>query len=151
MLHDILHYVDKDDPAGPVPLDPSKDEQYVPFEQGVVEWSKRQKLQGELAPDGEDDVHVLQNAPMATILEPEKMAKVSSGVMVKVEAKAPRGVISRVEILLDGLVLRTIFQAPYETMVPLGNVKAGFQTLTARAYDDVDNQGEAEVTVNVVR
>ncbi len=39
-IHSILYYVDKNDPTGPVPKDPSEDPQFLNWETGVVEWAK---------------------------------------------------------------------------------------------------------------
>ncbi len=38
VAHSILHYVDKDDPTGPVPENPKKDPQYRAWEKGVRKW-----------------------------------------------------------------------------------------------------------------
>ncbi len=40
--HDILYYVDKDNPQGPKPDNPSKDPQYKTWEKGVEEYYKKQ-------------------------------------------------------------------------------------------------------------
>lgn len=40
-LHSILHYVDKNDPRGPSPLNPESDPQYPYWEFGVSRWASR--------------------------------------------------------------------------------------------------------------
>lgn len=42
-IHDILYYVNKDDPQGDYPRDPKSDPQYKNWEKGVQEWVKDNK------------------------------------------------------------------------------------------------------------
>ncbi|MEK7192066.1 MAG: PBP1A family penicillin-binding protein [Patescibacteria group bacterium] len=39
-IHDILFYVDKDDPLGPAPKNPERDSQYLNWDEPVQEWVK---------------------------------------------------------------------------------------------------------------
>ncbi len=48
--HSILHYVDKDDPTGPVPKNPKKDPQYHAWEKGVRKWYTKRDDKVVLAP-----------------------------------------------------------------------------------------------------
>ena len=41
--HDILYYVDKNDPRGEYPKDPGKDPQFKNWEEGVLDWWKKEK------------------------------------------------------------------------------------------------------------
>lgn len=41
--HDILYYVNREDPRGPIPDKPDKDSQYKNWEEGVKAWYKKQK------------------------------------------------------------------------------------------------------------
>ena len=41
--HDILYYVDKNDPRGDYPKDPGKDPQFKNWEEGVLDWWKKEK------------------------------------------------------------------------------------------------------------
>jgi penicillin-binding protein 1A len=38
-IHTILYYIDKSDPTGPVPQNPSQDPQFNNWETGVLNWS----------------------------------------------------------------------------------------------------------------
>ncbi|EKD58310.1 MAG: hypothetical protein ACD_56C00150G0009 [uncultured bacterium] len=42
-IHDILYYVNKDDPRGDYPKDPKSDSQFKGWEKGVQEWAKDNK------------------------------------------------------------------------------------------------------------
>ena len=39
-IHSILHFVDKNNPLGPVPVNPAIDQQYENWEYGVQKWNK---------------------------------------------------------------------------------------------------------------
>jgi len=41
--HDILYYVDRDDPLGAIPDKPERDSQYKAWEKGVKEWYSKDK------------------------------------------------------------------------------------------------------------
>jgi len=38
-IHDILYYVDKNDPAGPAPINPGRDSQFANWEQNAIAWA----------------------------------------------------------------------------------------------------------------
>ncbi len=40
-IHDILHYVNRNDPLGPIPNNPAADPQYTLWETGVSSWSQK--------------------------------------------------------------------------------------------------------------
>jgi hypothetical protein len=40
-VHDILHYVNKRNPLGPIPTRPELDSQYQVWEQGVLDWASK--------------------------------------------------------------------------------------------------------------
>ncbi|MFA5877910.1 MAG: PBP1A family penicillin-binding protein [Candidatus Staskawiczbacteria bacterium] len=45
--HDILYYVDRNNPLGPAPIDPSADPQYIMWERGVENWLTTHSSSGE--------------------------------------------------------------------------------------------------------
>jgi 1A family penicillin-binding protein len=46
-VHDILYYVDKDNPRGDIPSNPEKDPQFKNWEEGVLDWWKKEKKGGD--------------------------------------------------------------------------------------------------------
>ena len=42
--HDILYWVDKDNPRGDTPRQPQKDPQFSAWEKGVQRWAEKEKL-----------------------------------------------------------------------------------------------------------
>lgn len=150
-LHDILFYVNKDDPQGPPPVDPFADPQFGNWEDGVRQWAERSgyATTGGSAPTEYDDVHTLANRPVITITSPASGSTVTSQPLaVSVTAVAARGVV-RVEYSLDGTAIGSNTTAPFSAALPLTNVSSGIHTLTATAYDDVQNTSSASVELNI--
>lgn len=154
--HDILHYVDRADPLGPIPADPGRDAQYAAWEAGVADWLARKEIETGIkvtnaAPPTEyDDVHVPGNFPSVTIESPGNGSEISSrSIDVAVNAFAPRGV-RRVEFYLDGFFLGSDESEPFSLHASLpSTVGRGFHTLKAVAFDDVENSGSDTVGVHV--
>ncbi len=150
VLHDILYFVNKDDPTGPAPLHPETDPQYAGFEAGVAAWAQKQGLQNEEPPIGEDDVHVLDNIPRVTIVAPVTGSRITTSTPLQTQASAPRGV-ARMEVALNDIVVARTQGSSLIATLDVSSVPPGFHTLTAYAYDDIDNKGTASVTINVTR
>ncbi|MFA6132117.1 MAG: transglycosylase domain-containing protein [Patescibacteria group bacterium] len=154
--HDILFYVDKDNPTGAQPADPTKDPMFTPWETAVQNWLKAKetetgiKIEQGAVPTETDDLHVPKNFPTITIESPSKNQSFSSlEISIAVNADAPRGV-RRVEFYIDGYYLGSDSQAPYEKTLNIPNtVERGYHTLKAVAYDDIDNTGSNSVGIKI--
>ena len=158
--HDILQYVVKEDPRGPVPSDPAKaDPAYVQWEAGVKAWvelKQAQHKEGEpefvydSVPTETDDVHTVANKPFVSINSPTNGQTIDAGVLqVYVNASAPRGV-SRVEYYLGSRKVGTVSTSPYTLNLPLNSFfMKGTRQLRAVVYDDVDNSSESSVSINI--
>jgi 1A family penicillin-binding protein len=53
-VHDILYYVDKNDPRGDYPKNPGSDPQFKNWEKGVLDWWKKEKKGGDGAAPTDD-------------------------------------------------------------------------------------------------
>lgn len=149
--HDILEYVDKEDPRGPNPADPSLDPQFAAWEAGVADWAARNDwVTTEAPPTETDDVHDGSDAPTVTFLEPaENTAVAERTFMAKVTPGGPRAV-KRVEFTIDGSLIGTATGYPWEAQLTLPPTYGrGFYTLRATAYDDIEDSGSQDVTINV--
>ncbi len=65
-VHDILYYVDKNNPQGPVPLFPDEDSQFKNWEDPVLEWLKTHPI--ETLPRGEEVVASTTAATTLTLI-----------------------------------------------------------------------------------
>jgi penicillin-binding protein 1C len=74
-VHDILHWVIKDNPRGGRPLNPSNESLYLNFETGVLNWwaqnsSRYGIVTRDQKPTESDDVHTEENTPIITLITP---------------------------------------------------------------------------------
>ncbi len=76
-IHDILYWVDKSDPRGPIPSNPSNDSQFENWETAVKNWFAQNPPSTEgllfgTPPTEYDDVHIPENFPEVEIVSPDK-------------------------------------------------------------------------------
>ncbi|MFZ2804740.1 MAG: PBP1A family penicillin-binding protein [Patescibacteria group bacterium] len=151
VAHTTLYYVDKDDPRGPQPTDPTQDPQFNNWESAVQSWVQRTGWNATSSPPTQsDDVHTQANAPVVTIQNPQANAQLSSrsaSVSVNVTAAL---MITHVDVSSEGQLLGTSQSAPWNISINFPNsIAKGFHDITVTAYDNVGNQGSATVTVNL--
>lgn len=159
--HDTLFYLDKDDPRGPAPDDPTRDPQYEHWERAVQNWVNRTHwISPTSTPPAEfDDVHTTSSQPVLTIVSPTANQEFSSRVgTVRVSLSATRSIL-RIEIYTEGNLigassrgLGSSFQADPLWNVPVrfpNSLDRGFHDLEIIAIDDIGNKGRAKVTINL--
>jgi hypothetical protein len=149
--HNILWYVDKDDPNGPPPSDPTTDPQFWNWENAVKTWvEKNQWNTTSTAPTEYDDVHTAEGRPTVSILSPVPNTTLTSRTFtVNVSAYSPRR-ITHVEVASEGQILANRIFEPWTFDVSLPNlIERGFHDITVTAYDDVGSRGTATVTINL--
>ncbi len=154
--HSILHYVDRADPLGGEPNDPSIDEMYQPWESAIQTWIEAKEeetgieILNEAPPTEYDDVHVPENFPTVNITNPDSGDEFDERELsISVSADAERG-ISRVEFYIDGLYLGSDSSSPYRLSATVpSSVSRGVHSLKAVAYDDVDNSSSDSITIEL--
>ena len=144
--HSILHYVQKDDPQGPVPSNPASDEMYNRWEASVGAWSKG-KEQGsppkETSPYGAAEVQ-----PTISIVQPAAGGDVTTAdLTVVVSAQAVAGV-SVVDVALDGGIVGSVTGEPYAVTFSVV-VPNGFHTIIAVVTDKYGGKAETSIDVNI--
>lgn len=149
-LHDILYYVNKDDPRGPAPTDPSADPMFQVWEDAVHAWAAKNNITAQQAPTEFDDVHLPQNKPNVSWTNPpDGFTATGSNLTLEVNAGGARN-ISRVEFSVEGASLGSVASAPYRLNAILpASLGKGFHIITATAYDDIGDQASASINVNV--
>ncbi len=155
-IHNILHWVNKDDPRGEYPSCPSCDPQYKNWEYAVTVWKG---FSGNLTPDKEDvlpeeedDVHTEDKRPIVTILKPKEGAKVSRerSVSVRVDVDS-EFTIEKVDFFVNSTLIGSDTERPFEisfTPQDIGGIEEE-NTLTATAFDEVQNRGSATALFTV--
>jgi hypothetical protein len=114
-IHDILYYVNKDDPRGDAPKNPKDDPQFKNWESGVLDWVKKnggkKNKNSNPAPTEEctkDDF---------SKLKPEISVSVdnnSGSLSISTDIDSPFGV-DKVIFSADGKEIKTVDSKPYET------------------------------------
>lgn len=147
--HSILYYVDKDDPRGPAPKDPSRDPQFNSWEAAVKAWAIKNNLFATTTPPTEkDNVHVPENKPTITIDSPiDGQSIVDPLLTANVTVSAPRGVFS-VKYLIDGKLFYDAGTSPFSLSKNASFIGNGEHTLTASVCDDVDNCTDQSIKLN---
>lgn len=154
-IHDILHWVDKDDPRGPIPTNPAADPQYQNWESPVATWAATQNISNSTTiPTETDNVHLpeyqpkgaLTNLPSGPVAEGSTIA-----VSLQTTAKYP---IKHLDIFWDGEFIKS--QTNNFTTISLDVPTAGDDasqrhTLQVRIYDTMENRGVVEAVIETVR
>jgi 1A family penicillin-binding protein len=144
-VHCILHWLDKNNPQGPPPKDPSIDPQYKRWEEAVQRWAKEQNYFQEKPPQEYDDLHTEENRPSIEIITPENGTTVThTPLEIELKGSAPRG-IEKIEFLIDGQVVSDTQLSATRYQINLIDFLNGVHILTVKAYDDIDNMGQARI------
>lgn len=156
-IHDILHYLDKNDPNGPEPFHPEQDPQYLNWEEPVQNWARRNLPNYELynkglPPEGARSSQPPAElpAPEVTLLSPVNGQFVSGNLEIAANIFVPREGATLEIVVNDKLVdqksgaLGTFFSYKRElesTALELQN------TITVRVRDAFGTTAEQTVIV----
>lgn len=154
--HSILHYVNKDDPRGPYPEDPSKDPQYQNWENAIQNWITRRReadpnfnISFEEPPTEYDDEYSLELIPTLTVYSPQpNQVFPTRHITTNIEVKASRGV-SRVRYKIDTRNVATITSYPFNLDYEASDIEDGAHTLTITVEDDVGNKVEQQIPFTI--
>ncbi len=147
--HDILFFVDKDNPRGPQPDRPERDPQYERWEGPVRAWAEKNgKLTTRPAKES-CDLRVAKNNPVVEFDSPDDGADVSgSSITAEVSVSTKRSV-SSVTFFLDDVEVKKVTSSPYKAKISLTGVGAGFHSLRATATDSIGQSGSTTININV--
>jgi len=150
-FHCILYYVNKDDPLGPVPANPSDDPQFDNWEAAVRNWAQKQGYtESEIPPPTEyDNIHIPENIPEIQIISLRSGDTIKNDTTINVNTWSKRGV-KRVEYYIDNQKLYTSYDQPFSWPTNLTSVSSGIHALTAKAFDDVENSASDSIDLNFV-
>lgn len=141
-VHSILHWVDKSDPLGPIPTNPSKDSQYGLWEFGVLRWKIANNYADEnpdnVIPKELDNVHHPDTVPTMAVVSPPQSLAVRRGEQINVainwQGTFPQ---TSVEYLLNGRLIGQTTSSPYQYTINTASadVVDGQNTLTVIGRD----------------
>lgn len=156
-MHSILHWVNKDDPRGPVPSNPASDPQYEYWEYGVLLWKGQSGMigsegTGPVLPDGTDDVHNEENKPKVSIRNPDegKSYRGSQRMDVRLNIDSTFEV-TKVDYFVNGRLIGSADQEPFSLSFTPDELEGIEEenTLMVIVYDEVLNRGGASVSFTI--
>lgn len=154
--HNILHWVSKGDPRGPVPLNPSSDSQYDRWEAGVQRWIANNPGSvpaSKPIPTKNDDVHGPEFAPKVDIQKADLKKNGESGIYeLSLEFSVRDEDLNQINIIVDGDTLETLPANTTTAQISLPpDATSGKTTLTisVEGVDMVFNKGAKEMSVAI--
>ncbi len=150
--HEILHYLDKNNPRGPAPENPQQDPQYESWEKGIQEWIERKRIEdptwnpnfGE-PPTEYDDAYSLELIPTLEVIFPKAGSVLTSrNIETNINVSAPRGV-SKVTYRLNGVYVGVQRTHPFNLSYIADTLNKGEHTLTIIVEDDIGNRIEENI------
>ncbi|MFH1233330.1 MAG: PBP1A family penicillin-binding protein [Patescibacteria group bacterium] len=148
--HSILYYVDKNNPAGPQPTDPTIDPQFNLWETPVLAWATKQGFATSSPPTANDNLHILENKPIFSIESPANNQPIMDPTLsVDIRATAPRG-INRAEYYLNNNLFSINTSYPFNLNKSINFLNNGFHDLAVKVCDDIDNCSEQKITFNLI-
>lgn len=146
--NDILFYVNKNDPRGPIPNKPERDSQYKAWQKAAKDWYDNDKKVVLDAPPSEEcskDDFGSKFGPSVSLTAPDDVD--GSSFSISVKANAPFG-ISSLEISVEGTTIDSTNNSSLSATYSIPDSKRGDTlSVVAKIKDDVGN--EESVSKNV--
>ncbi len=155
-IHNILYWVDKNNPRGPFPINPQKSPQFYLWEKPVRDWVKKQNIKEDISiPLKEyDNIHTPENSPVIKIVSPLNNQRVNKNekitVLIDTQNKYP---LSRVDFYINDNFIGSSKSSPFSfsfILKELNNIKT-INKLKIIGYDSVLNKGETSILFNVIK
>jgi len=147
--HNILYYVDKNNPQGDYPKNPAEDEQFARWEGPVLEWLGENADEINIEPPTEIcNLRNEDSLPILEIVSPQNN-QIIQGDKIKVKAKALAEFdISQIDFYFDDILIGIGKVSPYEVYykIPVGT-EEGAHNIIVRAYDQIGSSVERKISV----
>lgn len=150
-IHSILYWVDKNDPLGPAPLDPTLDSQFNSWEYGIQKWLLTNPQASTTKPTMYDNIHTEANQPKVTIVFPQPTLQYDRdsrvSVLFSVKSNFP---IIKTNYYLNDELLGTSDTFPFTfSFVPSGtnSYTIGINELKVIVSDALYNKGETTIPI----
>ena len=152
-IHSILHWVDKNDPTGPIPTNPTSDGQYNNWETAVRAWAQSAGVlnnENITIPTQIDTVHTEENKPRVEILKPtvNDLFSIDDALIITTSITSAYP-LSQVDYFLNGDYVganKTLFKT-FSFSIPLQTPTNS--NITVKAYDKMGNMGETQISINI--
>ncbi|MEA1937068.1 MAG: PBP1A family penicillin-binding protein [Patescibacteria group bacterium] len=148
-MHNILYYVNKDNPQGDYPENPAVDPLFADWEESVLAWASENAEEVNVDPPTETcQLRSEDNMPIVKIISPKSDQIIKDRkVSVEVEIFANLD-LEQVDFYFEEVLIGVKKVSPYEVYyeIPYG-VSDGQHDIIVRAYDKIGNLAEERVTI----
>ena len=117
-IHNILYYINKRDPSGPIPENPEQDSQFQNWEKAVLEWAQKniadfanynQPIAVNALLEETKNQYTVSKNIVITNVNPENGAFINSSVLIKAELNSPQSPLAKVEFYFNKKLINAIF------------------------------------------
>ncbi len=154
-IHSELFWIDKSNPTGAVPSDPTNDPQFILWEAATQKWAKDNNITNETAdviPKAVDDIHGANFAPKINFISPNQTTIYNPKQRIAIQLQnVSRFPLSQVDFFLNDVYLGSAKNNPFEFyFIPseIPGIKTT-NTIHVVVYDSVMNKAEADTTLNL--
>jgi len=151
-VHEILHWVDKKDPTGPIPTDPTIDPQYKLWEYSVQNWVKTQNLPIPVKPTEFDNIHTTQSLPKISILGLDKNISYKPDAKIGIQIQSEGTyTLQKADFYVNNEYVGSVNKAPFYFILNPASIKNIYpnNALKVVVQDVIFNKGESETTFKV--
>ncbi len=156
-VHSILFWLNKDNPLGDAPIDPSADPQFKNWEAKVREWALTNGLQDKdvsVEPKDYDNVHIPNKMPVINNIDiiPQKNSYNKNDIIFIRPEIVNSYEITQLDYFLNDQYLGSIKKSPFEFGFRLSDkILQNYQTinLKIKIYDKVNNTTEKSIEINI--
>ncbi|MBI3572687.1 MAG: PBP1A family penicillin-binding protein [Candidatus Kerfeldbacteria bacterium] len=150
-VHDVLYYVNKDDPGGPPPADPTVDPMFSRWESSVQAWAKKNNYVAQSPALENCSLRTSSTGPTIAFSQPTNNQTVTtSSVVAAVSASEPGASITSVQFSFDGSVVATLSAPPFSSTLDVSSLSNGFHSLSASATDNKGISSSASLNLNIL-
>ena len=161
-VHTILHWIDKDNPNGEIPINPKQDSQYDSWEYGVRKWFQTWSLENPNFKETnnttinleKDNIHTLENSPKISIVSPKQDElfnnKSRITIQINYSGKYP---IKKSELYINNKYITTNEKTPnILNFIPEDiGINQDKNIIKVITYDTVLNKSEATIDISIVK
>lgn len=149
-VHTILHWIDKDYPRGPQPINAQNDPQYKLWEEPIRAWVMTQNIvEGDRSaiPSEYDTNRTNESLPSVFIsgIDPIVQYNTSDKILVLVSVSS-RYPVGSVELYINGELFEKRVVGPFQFTITPSSVRSlsSQNTVSVIVYDNIQNKGSSE-------
>ena len=153
-IHSILYWLDKNNPDGSIPENPSEDSQFALWEHSVRKWATSKNIREEIEsdiPTQFDDIHRPEYAPKISFVVPPPDETTYAGLIPFTLSASAKYPISQIDVVLGNRFVGSMKNPPYSFSVDLSKMKdlRPEEVLVINVYDSVGNSSLFEKTIRL--